>query len=278
MLSLDGSLRYLPMAALYDGEHYLAKRYGLALYTSAAKDKLKDKPRTNWTLAGYGLTQKHDGFQALPSVRGELDGIMQGMKGQVKFDNDFTAKAFKAGLESEPAVVHLASHFVFAPGNENDSYLLLGDGKKLSLKDIKDGYEFTNLDLLTLSACETAVGGGKNADGRELEGFGALAQNQGAKGVIATLWPVADQSTGQFMQLLYGYRQQNPELTKAQAMQKAQLAFIDGQVNAGLAKVNRGAVRVLEPVSQDAQSKLPAVSTTDHPYYWAPFILMGNWL
>jgi CHAT domain-containing protein/Flp pilus assembly protein TadD len=270
MLSLDGSLRYLPMAALYDGEQYLAKRYSLALYTSAAKDKLKDKPQANWTLAGYGLTQKHEGFNALPAVKGELDGIMEGMKGQVKFDNDFTAKAFKAGLESEPSVVHLASHFVFAPGNETDSYLLLGDGKKLSLKEIKDGYEFVNLDLLTLSACETAVGGGKDANGREVEGFGALAQNQGAKGVIATLWPVADQSTGQFMQLLYGYRQQNPGMTKAQAMQKAQLAFIEGKVEPALAAVSRGAPKI-------TASPAP-VTTTDHPYYWAPFILMGNWL
>jgi CHAT domain-containing protein/tetratricopeptide (TPR) repeat protein len=270
MLSLDGSLRYLPMAALYDGEQYLAKRYSLALYTSAAKDKLKDKPQANWTLAGYGLTQKHEGFNALPAVKGELDGIMEGMKGQVKFDNDFTAKAFKAGLESEPSVVHLASHFVFAPGNETDSYLLLGDGKKLSLKEIKDGYEFVNLDLLTLSACETAVGGGKDANGREVEGFGALAQNQGAKGVIATLWPVADQSTGQFMQLLYGYRQQNPGMTKAQAMQKAQLAFIEGKVEPALAAVSRGAPKI-------AATPAP-VTTTDHPYYWAPFILMGNWL
>ena len=270
MLSLDGSLRYLPMAALYDGEQYLAKRYSLALYTSAAKDKLKDKPQANWTLAGYGLTQKHEGFNALPAVKGELDGIMEGMKGQVKFDNDFTAKAFKAGLESEPSVVHLASHFVFAPGNETDSYLLLGDGKKLSLKEIKDGYEFVNLDLLTLSACETAVGGGKDANGREVEGFGALAQNQGAKGVIATLWPVADQSTGQFMQLMYGYRQQNPGMTKAQAMQKAQLAFIEGKVEPALAAVSRGAPKI-------AAAPAP-VTTTDHPYYWAPFILMGNWL
>ena len=270
MLSLDGALRYLPMAALYDGERFLAQRYQLALYTSAAKDKLKDKPQAEWTLAGYGLTQKVDDFAALPSVKGELDGILLGMKGKVSFDQAFTAASFKTGLEGEPPVVHLASHFVFKPGNETDSFLLLGDGKKLSLKQIKDGYEFVNLDLLTLSACETAVGGGKDANGREVEGFGALAQNQGAKGVIATLWPVADESTGQFMQLFYGFRQKNPGITKAEAMQMAQVAFIERRVAPALAEVSRGLTRT--------GAGPAAAATTDHPYYWAPFILMGNWL
>ena len=274
MLSLDGNLRYLPMAALFDGEQFLAQRYQLALYTAAALDKLKDKPQPNWTLAGYGLTQRIEDFAALPSVKGELDGILKGMKGSVKFDNEFTAKAFKTGLEGEPPVVHLASHFVFKSGNNRDSYLLLGDGTKLSLEEIKKGYEFINLDLLTLSACETAVGGGKDANGREVEGFGALAQNQGAKGVIATLWPVADQSTGQFMQLFYGFRQKIPGITKAKAMQMAQRAFIDGRVGPALAEVTR-AVKV---VRADGATSIPAVTTTAHPYFWAPFILMGNWL
>ena len=270
MLSLDGALRYLPMAALYDGEQFLAQRYRLAMLTEAAKDKLKDKPQAEWMLAGYGLTQKVDDFAALPSVKGELDGILLGMKGKVSFDQAFTAASFKTGLENEPPVVHLASHFVFRPGNENDSLLLLGDGKKLSLKEIKDGYEFVNLDLLTLSACETAVGGGKDANGREVEGFGALAQKQGAKGVIATLWPVADESTGQFMQLFYGLRQKNPGITKAEAMQKAQAAFIERRVAPALAEVSRGLTRT--------GASPAAAATTDHPYYWAPFILMGNWL
>ncbi|AGX86362.1 tetratricopeptide repeat protein [Candidatus Symbiobacter mobilis] len=272
MLSLDGAMRYLPMAALYDGEHYLSQRYRLAMYTSAAKDKLKDKPQTTWTLAGFGLTQKIKHFAELPSVKSELEGILQNMSGHIKLDGDFTAQAFKIGLESEPPVVHLASHFVFQPGNETHSFLLMGDGSELSLQSIKDGYQFINLDLLTLSACETAVGGGKDENGREVEGFGALAQNQGAKGVIATLWSVADQSTGQFMQLFYGYRQHNPGITKAQALQMAQQAFIEGRVGPALAEVSRGATRI------GSVKSAAAVNTTDHPYYWAPFILMGNWL
>jgi CHAT domain-containing protein/Tfp pilus assembly protein PilF len=272
MLSLDGVLRYLPMAALYDGERYLAQRYRLAIFTSAAQTKLKDPTRLNWTLAGFGLTQKHPDFDALPTVRDELVGIMSGMSGAVKFDNEFNAKTFKAGLDSEPAVVHIASHFVFQPGDESESYLLLGDGTKLSLREIKEGYEFTNLDLLTLSACETAIGGGKDRDGREVEGFAALAQNQGAKGVVATLWPVADQSTSQFMQLLYGIRQANPGMTKAEAMQRAQTAFIEGKVASSLLALPQ------KPEDQKPKTALETPYPTDHPYFWAPFVLMGNWL
>lgn len=274
MLSLDGAMRYLPMAALYDGEKFLVERYRLATYTEAAKDKLKDAPQASWSFAGFGLTRKVENFSALTAVRGELEGIAtEAMTGQVKLDADFTAAAFKTSLAKAPPVVHVASHFVFKPGTEADSFLLLGDSSTLSLKQIKEGgYKFTDVDLVTLSACDTAVGGGLDENGREVEGFGALAQKQGAKGVIATLWPVADRSTGQFMRLLYGLRQTHPGMTKAEALQKAQLAFIAGRVGPALKEVRRS------PTREGGNTQGEPVAGTDHPYYWAPFILMGNWL
>lgn len=273
MFSLDGGLRYLPMAALYDGKKYLAQRFRLAIYTSAATlPNLITPPKANWNLAGFGLTHAvtldGDIFKELTSVKSELDGIKQNMEGTVKLDQQFTAKTLKNGLEAGSSVIHLSSHFVFKPGNQEDSFLLMGDDSKLTLAAIRD-YIFTNVDLLTLSACQTAVGGGKDANGREVEGFGVQAQNQRAKGVIATLWEVEDQSTGQFMQLFYGFRQHNPGMTKAEAMQKAQLAFIEGQIGSVLTEVSRG---------WHGRDGAAAVTTTDHPYYWAPFILMGNWL
>ena len=274
MLSLDGAMRYLPMAALYDGEKFLVERYRLATYTEAAKDKLQGDPLAQWKFAGFGLTDKIEGYKELKSVREELEGIAAGsMEGDVKFNKDFTATSFKSALAKSPPVVHLSSHFVFKPGTELDSFLLLGDGNKLSIKQMREGgYMFTHVDLVTLSACETAVGGGKDENGREVEGLGVLAQRQGAKGVLATLWEVEDHSTGQFMQLFYGFRQKNPGMTKAEAMQKAQLAFIKGEVGPALAEVNRG-------VRRDAQGEqIAQVTSTDHPYFWAPFILMGNWL
>ena len=149
-------------------------------------------------------------------------------------------------LDKGYPALHIASHFVFKPGTERDSYLLLGDGTKLSLAQMNDeDLDFNNVDLLTLSACETAMGGTK-ANGREIEGFGGFAQRQGAKAVLATLWPVADKSTGLFMKNMYELRQKK-DLTKAEALQQAQIAFI-----------------LSEHYS--------------HPFFWGPFILMGNWL
>ena len=102
---------------------------------------------------------------------------------------------------------------------------------------------------MTLSACETAMGGGR-ANGREFEGFGALVQQRGAKAVIASLWPVADASTPLFMQ--HFYRALQHGRSKADALRAAQLALLD----------NSGAVE----------------GGYSHPYHWAPFVLMGNWL
>jgi CHAT domain-containing protein len=119
-----------------------------------------------------------------------------------------------------------------------------------------------------LSACETAVGGGKDANGMEIEGLGALVQKQGAKAVIATLWPVADESTGLLMQQFYRLRESG-RLTKAEALRQAQLEFIQGKHQPGAATAQRGL---------DTPNAPKPASSYTHPYYWAPFILMGNWL
>jgi CHAT domain-containing protein len=141
---------------------------------------------------------------------------------------------------------------VFRPGNEASSFLLLGDGDKLTLSRIRqDRFDFSRVDLVTLSACETGVGGGDKAGGEEVEGLGAVVQKQGAKGVIATLWPVADESTGQLMQHFYRLRDVE-KLSKAAALKQAQLRLL--------------------------QAEAGGASRFAHPFYWAPFILMGNWL
>ena len=121
-------------------------------------------------------------------------------------DEQFTGDQLSELLESgDYPVVHLASHFVFK-GNEVDSYLLLGNGEKLNLYDFKIGdYPMIDVDLLTLSACETAVGE-TASNGREIEGFGAMAQQAGAKSVLATLWSVEDKSTALFMKMMYQQR------------------------------------------------------------------------
>jgi CHAT domain-containing protein len=256
MVSLDGALRYLPLAALHDRSAWVAERYALAIYTEAATDRLKDRAAARWRLAGLGLTRPVQGFSPLPAVREELEGIVRGpLPGDVWLDEQFTADRLRAVLDGRPPVLHIASHFVFRPGAESNSFLLLGDGQPLSLAALKR-YEFRDVDLITLSACETAVGGGKDRNGREIEGFGALAQRQGAKGVLATLWSVADRGTGEFMQTFYRIRQSRPGITKAEAVRLAQVELLSGR-------------RDTAP---------PAGGALRHPFFWAPFILMGNWL
>jgi len=126
---------------------------------------------------------------------------------------------------------------------------------------------FAGVNLLTLSACETALSGEK-ANGVEVESFGVLAQRQGAEAVMATLWPVADVSTPLLMREFYRLRETNPGMTKAEALRRAQVALLTGEIkptNAGAD--NRGLMLGVEA----------ADASFAHPFYWAPFILIGNW-
>lgn len=254
MFSMDGALRYVPIATLHDGEGYLAEKYAVALYTEAAQTKLIKRPSQRWSLAGLGVASGIGEFAALPTVVAELEAIVRQnpddadgvLPGVIYIDEAFTRATLEDVLDAEYPVLHIASHFVFGLHTDTDSYLLLGDGTALSLASIREeDYDFNGVEMLTLSACETALGK-PGADGREIEGLGWLAQRQGAESVLATLWPVADVSTGIFMQAMYQLRQ-DENLTKAEALRRAQLAFI--------------------------QSK-----RLSHPFFWAPFILMGNWL
>ena len=287
MISLDSTLRYLPLAALYDGERYLAEHYALAIFTPVAQANLKEPPQPEWQVAGLGMSQGTERFSPLPAVPGELEGIVRAgpddpdgvLDGSRWLDPDFTRDTFLDALAAGYPVLHIATHFDFQPGNDQDSGLLLGDGSLLTLADIREGYgfDFSTVDLITLSACNTALGG--EANGVEIEGLGTLAQLQGAKGVIATLWAVADKSTGKLMQELYALRQgDGTPISKAEALRQAQLAFIRGEITPATDGDKRGEIINLvtgETVSRDAP---PAAPDYRHPYYWAPFILMGNWL
>ncbi len=140
------------------------------------------------------------------------------------------------------------------------------------MKDFKALPSFRGVDLLTLSACNTGVGE-TSGDGREVESFGVLAQRNGAKAVIATLWSVADDSTSQLMHEFYRLRQQSPGLLKSEALRQAQLALLHRAIRpAGHAAAGRGV-----KVRSDGAAAAPADDYTN-PYYWAPFFLIGNWL
>ena len=284
MLNLGGFLRYLPFAALRSDTGYLIEDYALAIDTPAAQTRFETADRKNAAAAGFGVTSAHQGFSPLPGVAAELEAIFKGsdangeLPGAPMLDDAFTADSLKAALKERPALLHVASHFKFVPGNETDSFLLLGDGNPLTLDQLRKtrGLRFGGVDLLTLSACETAKG--TDAEGDEVESFGALAQKNGASAVMATLWPIADEASGKLMAAFYkGLVEYG--LDKAEALQRAQVAMLRGA--AVPAEAMADGVRGAAAAGDDEDvAAVPAATDlgTRHPYYWAPFILMGNWL
>jgi len=278
MLNLSGFLRYVPYAALKSEHGYLIEDYALALHTPAAATAFASPDADAATAAGFGVSTAHDGFAALPGVARELEAIFTGadnagaLSGQPKLDAAFDVASLKAALRGKPRYLHIASHFKFVPGNENNSFLLLGTGEHLGIGQLRTDptLRFTGVDLLALSACETARGGG--SEGEEIESFGVLAQMNGASAVMATLWQIADESTATLMSDFYRGRVAEG-LDKATALQRAQIAMLKGEPATEIAARGERAMTLVEGVetAETAPSNV-------HPYYWSAFILMGNWL
>jgi CHAT domain-containing protein len=273
-LWLDGSLRYVPIAALRDGRRFLLEKYVIQIYTPAAQAneaKVSLHPPARWQVRGLGVTKALDVFPALPSMADELCYVVNGpieglysnsaacsapstgngaLNGEGFADAAFTEQRFKGLLTGagDFSVLHIGTHFRLRPGNALRSFLLLGDGSKLTL-DTMSNFDFRAIDLVTLSACETGMGGSRTDDGREIEGLSALVQRRGAGRVIASLWQVEDASTSQLMRTLY----KSFSTTRGDAalgLQQAQLV-----------------VRSLKSHSGDSYAS---------PYYWAGFFVSGN--
>ena len=260
MLSLDDQLRLIPFAALLDERgHYVVQDYTVALYNEAARQALDKPGAPGWRVAAMGLSEAVDDLPALRAVPEEIQAVVKGrgISGDAWLNRAFDRPRLVSAL-GEPGkgaynVLHVASHFVFQPGLPAQSRLYLGDKSRLTLADIaRDDLRFGNFELVTFSACETATGGGRDANGQEMESLSAKTQNQGAQAVLATLWKVDDRSTGPFMQRFYALRAEQG-LNKAAALRAVQLAMIEGRLRA--------------PPAQDWRA----------PAHWAPFVLMGNW-
>jgi CHAT domain-containing protein len=284
MLSLDDSLRYLPFAALHDGQGYLVESYSLSIVTEAVRDKLLKPSNPKWRVWGLGVTQGGADYPALPFAGEELNAIA-GPKGilggKVLLDRQFSEASLRDGLDQGYPIIHIASHFQFTPGSMNDSFLLLGDGTRLTLGAIKTKLNFGSVELLALSACETGLGDAHSTrPGAEVEGLGAIAQQAGAQAVLASLWPVADRSTALLMRRLYEAHAKD-HFDKADSLKAAQLELLRGtSQSAAAGEERRGLARMAGSVPGAGGAK-PASAAPKapfaHPFYWAPFILMGNW-
>jgi CHAT domain-containing protein len=285
MWSLDDVLRYVPIAALNDGKQYMVENYRNVVFTPASVGRLKDAPSAkNGGGLGMGVSKDYDGLGALPQVPSELRGIIhdetvEGSNGVIPgtmiLDDAFTEKNMANALEKGHRLVHIASHFVLQPGNETDSYLLIGGkdeggkGYHLTLAELRTDprLTFSDTDLLTLSACQTATSGSA-ADGHEVDGLGILAQQRGAKAVMATLWSVDDESTGLLMADFYARWVNNPEMNKGEALRQAQMGMLNGKQGTGNSR---------RADELHAQGRPNSQAGFAHPYFWAPFILIGNW-
>jgi CHAT domain-containing protein len=205
-----------------------------------------------------------------PRSRVTPDSGAAPVPGPIRLDRDFTRESFDAAMrQPDKGVVHIATHFDSRPGIAANSHLLLGDGVELSLAEIEATPRlFSGVDLLTLSACSSAFTNGSE-DGREVDSFGTIAQRLCARGVVASLWSVSDEATARLMETMYRTRQTKLELGKSEALRRAQQQMTDETLKpAAAGERDRGVSR--------SDRTTPAASWR-HPFYWAPFILIGNW-
>lgn len=266
VLHPEGALRYLPFATLHDGTGWLVERHVLSLNAGGDGDARAAPPvavaRTGWAL--FGSRRGTAGLPDLPQVADELTAVRRsGPAGtSVAMDAGFTSARLRSAL-AQRSVVHIASHFVLAPGDSAASWLQLGGGERLSLAALAgDTFRFDGLELLTLSACDTAVPLGVDAQGRSLDSLAWLAHARGARNVLASLWPVPDGATAALMGRFYQGLAAGQD--KPEALRAAQLALLAQPAARG------------QPVrGLKAQSQLAPPEAGMHPYHWGAFVLLA---
>ena len=199
---------------------------------------------------------------ASPDSRGIFSGL-------ALINQDFSESALEQKLFTQkPNILHIATHGEFVANSPAASYLVLGDGTPYEISKIQFLEDLDNIHLVVLSACETALGG-SDRNGLEVAGIASyfLTSNAKAKSVLASLWKVNDPATSLLMTKFYSSLNTD-RLTKSQSLRKVQRALIDSKLTLKDA-VDRAGVRLYEPNKKRPQN-------LSHPYYWAPFILIGN--
>ena len=273
----DGQLRYIPLAALHDGQDWLVRRFGINLITALSLTDFDRAPSAvSEVLAGAFTTKEVDvevagsrlAFRGLPYARREVDELATLYPAATKLvDDDFTPERVVPELK-DYQVVHLATHGLFVPGRPaSESFILFGNGERATLPDIEESWLLGGVDLIVLSACETGVGG-VLGNGEEIHGFGYLMQNAGANAVMASLWEVSDGGTQALMSAFYKHLKQ-PGTSKAEALRQAQLDLIDNVSRPAGEEAPRGVIVAGQPADSSGYT---------HPYYWASFVLIGNGL
>lgn len=241
----DGVLRTIPFSALHDGTSFLIQKYAIALTPGLYLTDPRPLDREKIRFLAGGLTASVQGFPSLPYVAEEMDSVRTLYQADQLLNEQFRTPLLEQELrESRYAILHIATHGKFST-DANDSFLLTFDGKlTMSKLDSLIGlFRFRQdpLELLTLSACQTAVG-----DDRAALGLAGVAIKAGARSALATLWFINDEASaaliGEFYRQLH-----DPGVSKALALQRAQQKLLGDRVY-------------------------------EHPAYWSPFLLLNNWL
>jgi CHAT domain-containing protein/Arc/MetJ-type ribon-helix-helix transcriptional regulator len=244
----DGSLRNISMSALYDGKEYLVQKYAVAI--SPGLQLFTPKPlaqeRLNVLAGGLSQPPKNEKFAPLPNVKVELELIQQsGISTTILLDEKFKSTTLRKTINAQPfRVVHLATHGQFS-SKAKDTFILVAD-KRIYVNELdsllksREQKRTQPVELLVLSACETAQG-----DNRAALGLAGVALRAGARSTLASLWQIGDESTALFVSEFY--HQLTTGKTTAEALREAQL-------------------------------KLLSSSQYTRPLYWATYVLVGNWL
>jgi CHAT domain-containing protein len=264
---------------LYDGQQWLVQRYRINNITAASLTELNTKPQPQMqVLAGAFATGRYSftlgrqsfNFSGLPFAGAEVENLAKTVPATTKLiDTAFTPQVTIPKMD-DYTIVHLATHAAFVVGTPDDSFILFGNGDRITLRDMQT-WSLKNVDLVVLSACETGLGG-KLGNGEEILGLGYQMQRAGARAAIASLWSVDDGGTQALMNGFYSALQSD-KMTKAEALRQAQIALITGNYTA--LGDGRGVI-VVKPILDSLPPKVSA--GLSHPYYWAPFILIGNGL
>jgi CHAT domain-containing protein len=243
---LDGALRNIPMSVLHDGNQYLVERFNIAL-TPGLQLFANQSPRSqNLSALIGGLQEARQGFSALNFVTSEIDQIQNEVaNSQVLLDQQFTEPDVEQAIRELPVpVVHLATHGQFS--SKLDQTFLLTWDDRLTINQLRSLLQTRELnrdrplELLVLSACETAAG-----DNRAALGLAGMAVQSGARSTLATLWQVSDASSAEFMGHFYREFAKSG-VTKAAALRQAQLSLLHS-------------------------------AAYQRPYYWSPYVLVGDW-
>ncbi len=242
----DGALRTIPFASLHDGQQFLIQDLAVAVAPGLSLVAPQALGRGKARLLLNGLSKGVQGFDPLDFVAGELRSIDPSLTSATLLNEDFTLTQLKRELTDEQySIVHIASHGQFKRDVRN-TFVLTYDSK-LTLNDLESlirpsQYRGRPVELLVLSACQTAAG-----DDRAALGLAGVAIKAGARSALASLWFVNDQSTSALIAEVYSQLRQSPSVSKARALQAAQIKLLN-----------------------DRRYR--------HPCYWSPYLIIGNWL